>query len=297
MKSLKYEMMAIGSAALWGLAFPVTKFAGGAVDSVSFLMLKFLIASIFAALLSIKQLKKIKDPKMVLSCLLLGMIFATHSFFQVEGLRYTSAANSGFITSMNVLFVPFLVYIFFRKKPTKNIVIGLVAIVIGFLFISGIISVHPFSFNLTRLNYGDFLTLICAIFTAVYMVVFNTLSVKYDEVAVNTLHFIAAFLSMFAVWCFYPGKTMELGSAPVLLSVLYCGAFAGGVAHLLLAKANTKVEASKVAILSGLEPVFATVFALFIPDMDGNFGTITFSVAIGGALILYGAIKSSLVKD
>ena len=289
--------MAIGSAVLWGLAFPVTKFVGGAVDSVSFLMLKFLIASIFAIVFSFKRLKEIRDPKMVLSCLFLGMIFATHSFFQVEGLRYTSAANSGFITSMNVLFVPFLMYIFFRKKPTKNIVIGLIAIVIGFLFISGIVSVNPFSFNLTRLNYGDFLTLICAIFTAVYMVVFNTLSVKYDEVAVNTLHFIAAFLSMFVVWCFYPGRTMELGSAPVFLSVLYCGAFAAGVAHLLLAKANTKVEASKVAILSGLEPVFATVFALFIPDMDGNFGTITLSVAIGGALILYGAIKSSLVKD
>ena len=297
MRSLKYEMMAIGSAVLWGLAFPVTKFVGGAVDSVSFLMLKFLIASIFAIVFSFKRLKEIRDPKMVLSCLFLGMIFATHSFFQVEGLRYTSAANSGFITSMNVLFVPFLMYLFFRQKPTKNIVIGLIAIVIGFLFISGIVSVNPFSFNLTRLNYGDFLTLICAIFTAVYMVVFNTLSVKYDEVAVNTLHFIAAFLSMFVVWCFYPGRTMELGSAPVFLSVLYCGAFAAGVAHLLLAKANTKVEASKVAILSGLEPVFATVFALFIPDMDGNFGTITLSVAIGGALILYGAIKSALVKD
>ena len=90
--------MAIGGAALWGLAFPVTKFAGGAVDSVSFLLLKFLIASIVTALLSVKKLKEIKEPKMVLSCLLLGMLFATHSFFQVEGLRYTSAANSGFST-------------------------------------------------------------------------------------------------------------------------------------------------------------------------------------------------------
>ena len=295
-KSLKYEIMAIGSAVMWGLAFPVTKFVGGAVDSVTFLVLKFLLASLFLLVTSVKKLKSINQLKMVLSSILLGVLMAGHGFFQVEGLRYTSAANSGFITSMNVIFVPFFMYLFFRKKPAKNIIIGLIAMLIGFLFISGIVSVQPLSFHLTNLNYGDFLTLICALLTALYMVYFNVLSVKYDEELVNCIHFISAFLTMLVIWFFCP-KTMELGSVPVMLSVLYCGIFAGGVSSLLLAKAQAKVEASKVAILCGLEPVFATLFATVIPDMNGNTEKITLSVLIGGSLLLYGAIKSSLVKN
>lgn len=292
---MKYELLAVCSAAMWGMAFPVTKFVGGAVDSISMLMLKFLIASLFLTGISIKKLKKIRGTKMIISSILLGLLLVAHSFFQTEGLRYTSSANSGFITSMNVLFVPFFAFLFFRNKPSKNVVIGLAVIVVGFLFISGIVSVAPFAIHLTKINYGDFLTLICAILTALYYVFQNMLSAKYDEESVNIVHFIAAFFGTLVIWIFSP-KTMALGTPSVLLGILYCGIFAGGIAFLFLAKAQAKVEASKVAILCGLEPVFATLFATFIPDIDGNTETITLSVIIGGCLILFGAWKSTSEK-
>ncbi len=106
---------------------------------------------------------------------------------------------------------------------------------------------------------------------------------------------------MLAVWIFIGIRgeyKMDFTNIPAVLGLIYCGIFSGGIASLLLAKGTANVEASKTAILCGLEPVFATVFAailtIFIPSLDGK---LTVSVILGGALILYGAIKSSLIAD
>ncbi len=287
-KRFKYEIMLVGCAAFWGLAFPVMKFVGESVDSVSFLAIRFLIATAVLAIALGPKLKRI-TKKMILPSVGVGLILALHSYLQVEGLKYTSAANSGFITSTNVIFVPIFMFIFFRKKPAKHILLGLLAIIVGFVFISGMVTVFPFTFNLTTLNFGDFLTLLCAIFTALYMIVFNILSVKYEEELVNFLHMMGAGIGMWAIWLFIPNKVIDFSSIGPVLGTVYCGVFASAAAFLLLAKAQAKLEASKVAILCSLEPIFATLFALiFFGDK------ITASTAIGGVLILIGVLRSSI---
>ena len=128
MRNYKYEALCLSSALLWALAFPVMKFVGSGVDTVTFLALRFLIAAVVLCVAVRKKLRTI-TPKLLLAAGGVGLIFALHSFLQVEGLRYTSAANGGFITSLNVVFVPFFAYFFTKKKPTKNVVIGLIAAV------------------------------------------------------------------------------------------------------------------------------------------------------------------------
>lgn len=288
LKRYKYEMMLVTCAMFWGLAFPVMKFAGENVDSISFLAIRFTIATLVLVLAFWKKLKNI-GKKMILPCVGVGLLMALHSFLQLEGLRYTSAANSGFITSTNVIFVPIFMYMMFRKKPTKNIVIGLITVVIGFVFISGVVTLSPFSFNLTSFNYGDLLTLLCAIFTALYMIVFNRCAVKYDEVLVNILHMAGAAVGMWLIWIFYPMKVMDFSAMSTVMGTLYCGIFASAVAFWLLAKAQAKLEASKVAVISSSEPIFATLFAAIIWG-----DPITLTAAVGGAFILYGVVKSSI---
>ena len=106
---------------------------------------------------------------------------------------------------------------------------------------------------------------------------------------------------MFLVWIFLhsAGKTqMDFSNIPAVLGLIYCGVFSGGIASMLLARGTAHVEASKTAILCGLEPVFATLFAamltIFIPSLDGH---LTISIIFGGALILYGAINSTITAD
>ena len=298
-KSLKYESMLLACAMLWGLQFSMLKFVGETFDATTLLFIKFLLSALILLVIDFKRIK-FQGKKMVVHSILLGVLVATHTYFQTVGLANTSPANSSFIITTNVIYVPIIMFLFFGKKPSRNMIIGLVTITIGFLFISGIVSLNPFSFNL-KLGYGDLLSLICAILTAFYMVYFNYLSSKYDENSVNIIHIVAASAVMFILWIFvgiFGEYKMDFTNIPAVSGLIYCGIFSGGIASLLLAKGTAKVEASKTAILCGLEPVFAVVFAailtVFIPGLDGK---ITFSIVLGGALILYGAIKSSLISD
>lgn len=299
MAKYKYEALCLSSALLWALAFPVMKFVGGGVDTVSFLALRFLIATAVLAIACGKNLKNI-TPRMILPSVAVGLLFALHNYLQVEGLRYTSAANGGFITSTNVVFVPLFAYLITKKKPTKDLIIGLIAATIGFLLISGIVTVAPFGFHLTALNFGDFLVLLCALFTALYMVVFNIVAQKYDESLANFLHMAGAAVGMWLVWIFVPEKSMDFSSPITVAGLLYCAIFASALGFLFLAKAQAKLDASKVAIISSLECVFAAIFAaiitVFIPYPDGSREIITLTTVVGGALVFYGVVKASIEK-
>ena len=133
------------------------------------------------------------------------------------------------------------------------------------------------------------------------MVYFNYLSTKYDEDSVNIIHLVVSAAVMFIAWilCYHSGKVkVDFENIPAVFGLVYCGLFSGGVATMLLARGTAQVNASKTAILCGLEPVFATLFAailtIFIPSLDGR---LTPSIIFGGALILFGAIKSSLIPE
>lgn len=284
---MKYKLMLVGCAAFWGLAFPVMRMIGESIDSLSFLAVRFTLATLLLVLIFLPKLKEIK-PSMLLPCFGVGHLMALHSFLQVEGLHYTSSANSSFITSTNVIFVPIFMYLFFRQKPTKNIIIGLISIVIGFFFISGMVSLSPFGIQKFTFNFGDFLTLLCAIFTALYMIVFNKLAVKYDESLVNLLHMGGAAVGMW-VLCLIKGSiSIDITDSSAVVGILYCGMFASALGFWLLSKAQAKLDASTVAVLCSLEPIFATVFAALIWREP-----ITVVTALGGAFILYGVIKST----
>ena len=298
-KSYKYEGMLLGCAMLWGMQFPMLKFVGETFDATSLLVIKFFLSTVVLLALGFKKIK-LQGKKMLFHSIMLGILGAVQVYFQTVGLANTNPANSSFIITTNVIYVPIIMFLFFGKKPSRNMIIGLISITIGFLFISGIVNIYPFKVSLT-LGYGDLLSLICAILTAVYLVYFNYLSTKYDEDSVNVIHLASSCLVMFAVWIVLAalGKTqMDFTNVPAMLGLVYCGVFAGGIATMLLARGTAHVEASKTAILCGLEPVFATLFAailtVFIPSLDG---TLTLSIVLGGALILYGAIKSSLLPE
>ncbi len=307
-KNLKYELLALSCALMWGLQFPLVSFSNTALDPVAIILLRFSIGSLVLFVINFRRLKGI-DYKMVLHCIALGIIAAVYNYFMVEGIKYTTSANSSFITSTNVIFVPIFCYMFFKEKPARNVIIGLISIIIGFFFISGMITVNSafltpknfsipkaFTFGMNPLNYGDFLTLIGAVLTALFFVYLNRLTKKYDEGAVSFVHMFAGAVALFVAWVFV-GEPIRLNTAPILLSTLYCGIFSGGLAFYFLAKASAKLSAAKAAILGGMEPIFAVIFATFIPNVNGVTEPVTLTVVIGGAFMIYGAVKSSLVKE
>lgn len=288
-----YEILLIITAALWGLSFPAAKYIGTDVDSVSFLAIRFTIAA-FLLLFAFRKHMKSVCLKMALPSVGVGALLAFHSYIQLEGLRYTSSGNSAFITSTNIIFVPVFAFLLFRKKPDKGFFLGLLAVVTGFLLISGIVTLSPLSLHITTVNYGDFLTLLCAILTALYFVLFNALTEKYSDIPVNVLHMFGAAGFMWVFWLFTPEKSIDLSNSLTVIWILYCAVFASAAGFMLLSKAQTNLSAAKVSVICSLESVFALLFAAVIPGRGGIVEPITPTAAIGGLLILLGVLKISV---
>lgn len=294
-KNRKYELMLVLTAAMWGLQFPLTKFVSADFDTVPILAIKYSVAVAALTLINIKKLKNI-TAKMLIPCGLLGLLLVLHSFLQVQGLKFTSASNSGFITSTNVIFVPIFMYLLFREKPAKNVIAGLLLMVFGFLFISEIVSINPLKIGGQRLNIGDFLTLLSAIFTGLYMIFNNRIAIKHDEDLANYIQFVFAAVGSIILLPMVSENHANFSSGVSILVLLYCGIFATALAFLFLMKSQKPLGAVKTAVISSLEPVFATVFALFIPDPQGNLGVLTLESVIGGLLILAGVIVTTAIN-
>ncbi len=97
----------------------------------------------------------------------IGAVCAIFNFIVVQlqstGLKYTTPSNSSFITSIYVILLPFIAWLFFKKIPPLKIYLSIILCMFGMVFLTGIISTG-FEFHL-----GDFLTLLNAIFYAFQM--------------------------------------------------------------------------------------------------------------------------------
>jgi len=71
------------------------------------------------------------------------------------GIKFTTASNAGFITGLNVVFVPLFSVLFFGDHPKVASIVGVLLATAGLYLLSG--------GDFAQLNKGDWLVFICAI--------------------------------------------------------------------------------------------------------------------------------------
>ena len=104
----------------WGTTFIITKIVTKEVPIFLYLGLRYLIALIGFVPLLIRFIKKI-NKKIIIYGIISGIIYYFAIVTQTYGLQTTSASKVGFITGLNAVMVPFIVWIFFRKSIDKRI--------------------------------------------------------------------------------------------------------------------------------------------------------------------------------
>jgi len=293
--TLAYKLLLILTVAMWGAAFPLMKNISNAVDSIPFIALRMTIASITLLIINIKLLKGV-TKKMLLSGAIYGALLTFSSFFQVQGLRFTTTTNSGFIGTTYVIFMPFFVYALFKKKPTLQTVLGIIIVVTGLFLICGILTLTPFSFSGSSLNIGDLLTLIFSILTCVYLLWGDFMARKYNVSIITFVHVFFAAIFSWIILPFSQQRHMDLSNNTILLSVIYCGVFSSALGYLFTLIAQSKLDPTTTSIFWSIEPVFVVLFAAVIPDMYGKYEYPTISSLIGGTLILSGVFVTSVIK-
>jgi len=278
----------------WGATFVIVKESLNDISSMLFIAFRFTIAGLLFAPFLIKKHIKFTSPA-VLSGGLLGLLLFLGFSTQTVGLKYTLATKSGFITGSSVVMIPIFQTLIEKRLPTKGAILGTVFVLVGILFLSsGGNSIFTFLETLgSNFNFGDGLTLICAVFFALYVVYLDIFSKKYDfwlllfmQIAVTgVLSFIAAFL--FGITNIEPIKISF--SNNLIFGLLYTAIFATLITTALQTKYQKMISPTKAGIIFSFEPIFAAILAFFAINER-----ITMLGFVGGVLIFAGLLTSEL---
>ena len=173
--------------------------------------------------------------------------------FQQAGLGTTTAGNAGFITSLYVVIVPILLWVFWRERPSSLLVSGLavlLAITGGFLLSTG---------GSFQVRIGDVLILVCSFFWAMHVIVVGRGQGKIEPLPFALGQFLVcgALSLMAGVLVEHPTGGQMLS---VLPAILYTGVFSVAIGFTFQVIAQKHTSPTDAALILCLESVFAAVF-------------------------------------
>jgi len=279
---------------IWGGTFVMIKSVLAFISPMMFVSIRFFVASVLL-LPFVYPLFKSISKKQLSEGFILGVFLYIGFAVQTIGLQYTTATKSAFITGTFVLFTPILQTIIEKRIPTLGNILGVLLVTVGIIFLSSkensLFSI--FSELGEGFNVGDFLTLICAIFYAVYIVYLDKISANHNhrfltfaQISVTGLLSILSVI-VFSLLKIEPIK-IEMNNE-VVIAILYTTLFATILTTSMQTKFQQAVTPTRASIIFSMEPIFAALTAyFFINEKLSNFGI------TGAAFIFIGILTSEL---
>ena len=285
---------------IWGGTFVGMKYILQAGVSVGALIsIRFVLGFVFlggAALL----LRKPFDSKSVIDGLILGIILAAIFWLQVDGLRFTTASKSGFITGLVVIFTP-LVSLLLGERFRLSHGIGALLAFVGLFFL-----VRDPQAPFGGWNRGDTETLICAVLCGFHITLTARMSRRSSPWVITLMQIVVVALLSCVLTGVLPanasaGQSMAgfemLGNAlkrpEVWFGILYLAGLATALGFFMQTTLQSRLTATEAAIIFTTEPVFATLLATsgLIPGVHEHLSAVQIS---GGGVIIAAMLLAEL---
>lgn len=261
-------------ALIWGFGFVITKNALDHFGPYAILMLRFLLAAATLFIL-VPKLFVMQSKTSWMAAAVTGTVLFFAFALQTVGLIYTTASKQAFITGFSVVLVPlFGAAVYKRPLRTKEIVSAVLCIVgIGILSLD----------DISAINLGDFLTLLCAVCFAIHILIVGRFADKMDAVVYTTGQFLFAGLWSFAAFWFLEGAKLPPFS-PTYAGLMYLTLGSTVICFLVMTIAQKYTTSNRVALFLSLEAVIGGACGvLFSGD------PLTARLWIGG-LLVFGSI-------
>lgn len=282
----------------WGLSFPLIKAAalglpasgGSGFVTAMLLAPRFVVA---AALLLLWQNRALMRTtrRELRQGLELAVFSAGGMLLQNDGLRFTEASTSAFLTQLYAILIP--VWLAFRQRRSPGLVVWLCTA----LVLAGVAILGHFDWHRLTLGRGELETLAGSVFfmgqilclarprfagndpLRVAFVMFAAQALLYSALLIPTAPSLAAVAVPFA--------------SPVWLAIsIILGVVCTAGACTLMNVWQPKISATEAGLIYCFEPIFASLFALALPavlsrwcGIDYANETVTWSLLGGGALI------------
>jgi drug/metabolite transporter (DMT)-like permease len=261
----------------WGITFTMVKEAIRQVDVYVFLSQRFWLAFFVLALISLTQKRRFNPTALKRGTVLGLFLFAAYAF-QTVALKYTTASNAGFLTGLSVVFVPLIGFLVFRQSISKNVRWGVLWATIGLFLLC--------TNGTWTMNYGDLLTILCALCVAWHIIFTGEFAPVSDIYWLTIIQIgIVALLSTLAAQ--WHGHSVLIWHPEIFWALIICALFATVFAFLVQTSTQRLISPSHIALIFCTEPVFATLYAYWAAhERLGPYGI------IGAILILTGMVIS-----
>jgi len=273
------DITLLGVSMIWGGTFPLIKVALQDCSPYAFLSLRFFIATLILAIVFRKEVASTSRDALKAG-FLIGLFVFIGYITQTVGLQYTTPSKSGFITGLYVVFTPVLAYPILKATLSRKLVLAVLLASTGLFLLSGI---NPRDLSM---NYGDFLTLVCAVAYAFSVVLISKYTKKRSSSVLATAQVFTTWIFCMLSWAIIdpfslPTSTIAWGA------VFFTAVFATALAFLGQNYAQKHTTATKAAIIFTAEPIFAWIFSF------ATLGeTLSQEGALGATLIVVGMLLS-----
>lgn len=237
--------------AVWGSTFVLVQDATAHMPVMDFLAVRFTVAALIMVALRPSALRHISRSGLWHGAAL-GTVLALGYVAQTYGLQYASAAVSGFITGMFVVFTPVMSWVLLRGKTSRNTWLAVALATLGL----ALLILHGWSVGI-----GELLTLACALFFAVHIVGLGKWSPQHESYSFSMVQI--ATVAVILLVAGAPGGITAPPDSGVWLAVGITAVLATAMAFLVQTWAQSLVPPTRAAVTMTMEPVFAGLFGVF----------------------------------
>lgn len=294
-------LMLVLATLFWGASFPLVKAivlahraalpASGTWFITAYTVApRFLLGSAVLLLVLRRKLRTFTRSELKQGALL-GLAVGAGMLFQNDGLQFTSASTSAFLTQLYSVMIP--VWIAWRRRRWPPAVV----LLCGALVLTGVAVLGRFDFRTMHLGRGEAETLLSSVFFMMQIFLLERPEFAANRALPVTLAMFATEAGIFTA--------LALGAAPhpadvlvpwvsgpwlgfTVLLTLFCtlGAF------ILMNTWQPKITATEAGLIYCVEPGFTAVMALFLPALFSAWGgfdypneRVTWHLLVGGGLI------------
>lgn len=261
----------LGVGFVWGAAFVLMKDAIEQQPYMDFLATRFSIAAIAMIILRPRVGLAMKQGDLKFGALI-GVVLAFGYITQTIGLELTTAATSGFLTGLYVVFTPLIAWVFTRRKFATRVIVGVVLAMIGLAVFSGAATDVEF-------QVGQIWLVVCAVLYAIHILLLGKYGMGRSSyrMAMIQIGFAAVVCWGFALIDGYqPPPNFE-----VWFAILFTALLSTVIAFWVQTWAQTMIDPARVALLITSEVLFTAILAVGLGQEP-----ITVAMVVGGSIML-----------
>jgi drug/metabolite transporter (DMT)-like permease len=258
MSRLHADLLLLIAAVIWGFAFVFQKTAMDVIGPYTFIAARSVVAALALAPFAWWECRDRADApgQRFYRCAgMAGLAFFLGAAFQQVGLITATVTNTGFLTALYVVIVPFIAWAWMRQPPAMLVWPCAALSFIGIWLLGG--------GTMAALSRGDLLVAICAVFWAFHVVITGQAGRHARPVLFTCLQFCV--VAVFSLIGAFASETPSLaGLQAAWLEIAYVGLLSSALTFTLLSIALRYAPPAEGAIIVSMENLFAALAAALL---------------------------------